>query len=454
NISQMRLLLLLTLLFSVMGTSHQADKMALRFGTIRVTPFVSHKRRCLREELTDDCKGNDAFEGYMVDFMALLARELNSNYTFEIGNSYGRSQKNGTWDGLIGSLVASEIDVIAAPMLITPERSPVIDFSPFFSTGISAMILKPGRFDLPTTLNPYSSTTWVSIVALEILTIATVVGLWMWMKRGGKMDRNQPRFVIWLCCFFAWLVVSLFFIISLSLHVYLCNSWSSRTDNVCGVVTLTEEEHEKIRQVQSIEEILEKEGRIKFGVFNGGWIHNFLKNSNNTLHRRIYETMENNNESFVSSYPHGIEKVRMSEGSFVFIVEDVVNEWENGRLPCDTRKVGENLHTIQYGVATTKDSKLTEPIRTAIESLKITGELEKLHHKWFVERSRCHIDTGIEDMEMEERSRAERTASWALCGLAVGVTVSVILSVIAANFEKRRGKDTVKLTDELTPMAD
>lgn len=61
----------------------------------------------------------------------------------------------------------------------------------------------------------------------------------------------------------------------------------------------------------------------------------------------------------VKDYDDGIAKVRESKGRYAFLLEATSNEFANTRKPCDTMKVGDNLNSLGYGVAT----KFGSPLR-------------------------------------------------------------------------------------------
>ena len=63
--------------------------------------------------------------------------------------------------------------------------------------------------------------------------------------------------------------------------------------------------------------------------------------------------------NFVNSYAEGIDKVRRSKGLYAFLLEETTNNYESGRKPCDTMKIGQNLNTLGYGIAT----KIGNPLR-------------------------------------------------------------------------------------------
>lgn len=61
---------------------------------------------------------------------------------------------------------------------------------------------------------------------------------------------------------------------------------------------------------------------------------------------------------FVRTTPDGVARVRKSKGKFAFLLESTMNEYIEQRKPCDTMKVGGNLDSKGYGVATPKGSAL------------------------------------------------------------------------------------------------
>jgi hypothetical protein len=64
------------------------------------------------------------------------------------------------------------------------------------------------------------------------------------------------------------------------------------------------------------------------------------------------------NNVFVKSNFEGVKRVRESKGKYAFLLESSVNEYLNERKPCDTMKVGNNLDSKGYGIATPIGSDL------------------------------------------------------------------------------------------------
>lgn len=61
---------------------------------------------------------------------------------------------------------------------------------------------------------------------------------------------------------------------------------------------------------------------------------------------------------FVKSTSEGVSRVRKSKGKYAYLLESTMNEYIEQRKPCDTMKVGSNLDSKGYGVATPKGSPL------------------------------------------------------------------------------------------------
>lgn len=61
---------------------------------------------------------------------------------------------------------------------------------------------------------------------------------------------------------------------------------------------------------------------------------------------------------FVKTNADGVQKVRDSKGKYAYLLESSLNEYLNEREPCDTIKVGNNLDSKGYGIATPIKSEM------------------------------------------------------------------------------------------------
>lgn len=55
---------------------------------------------------------------------------------------------------------------------------------------------------------------------------------------------------------------------------------------------------------------------------------------------------------FVKTTDEGVQRVRNSKGKYAFLVESTMNDYYNQRKQCNTMKVGGNLDSKGYGIAT------------------------------------------------------------------------------------------------------
>lgn len=72
----------------------------------------------------------------------------------------------------------------------------------------------------------------------------------------------------------------------------------------------------------------------------------------------MWEYMNSRKHVFVRSYDEGIRRVRQSKGKYALLIESPKNDYINEREPCDTMKVGRNLDSKGFGVATPLGSPL------------------------------------------------------------------------------------------------
>ncbi|KAM3724685.1 Glutamate receptor [Dirofilaria immitis] len=394
-----------------------AQKKVLKVVTIVTAPFVMVKRGCEGETNKSGCDGNDRYEGFCIDLLKLLSDKIEDFKKYEIilakGNKYGIKQPDGSWDGLIGSLLSGEADVCVASLTINQDRERVVDFSkPFMTTGISIMIKKPDKqeFSVFSFMQPLSTEIWMYII-FAYVGVSVVIFLvsrfspYEWrieeMSSGGGFTISND-FSVYNCL---WYTLAAFMqqgtdIVPRSISGRLASSvwWfftmiivSSYTANLAAFLTL-----EKMQApIESVED-LAKQTKIKYGIQQGGSTAQFFKHSSVQIYQRMWRYMESQVPAvFTSTYAEGIERVRSHKGRYAFLLEATANEYANTRKPCDTMKVGSNLNSVGYGVATPFGSPYKDHINLAILALQERGELKKLENKWWYDRGEC--DQGIAD---------------------------------------------------------
>uniref|UniRef100_F1KT32 Glutamate receptor 1 n=1 Tax=Ascaris suum TaxID=6253 RepID=F1KT32_ASCSU len=379
--------------------------------TVITEPFVMLKRGCESSNRTE-CQGNERFEGFCIDLLKLLSDRIEDfHYEIILSNKYGAKQPDGSWDGLIGALLSGEADVCVASLTINQDRERVVDFSkPYMTTGISIMIKKPDKqeFSVFSFMQPLSTEIWMYII-FAYVGVSVVIFLvsrfspYEWrveeMPNGNGFTISND-FSVYNCL---WFTLAAFMqqgtdILPRSISGRIASSawWfftmiivSSYTANLAAFLTL-----EKMQApIESVED-LAKQTKIKYGIQQGGSTAQFFKYSSVQIYQRMWRYMESQVPTvFTSSYAEGIERVRNHKGRYAFLLEATANEYANTRKPCDTMKVGANLNSVGYGVATPFGSPYKDQINLAILALQERGEMKKLENKWWYDRGQC--DQGI-----------------------------------------------------------
>ncbi|XP_041119484.1 glutamate receptor 2 isoform X5 [Polyodon spathula] len=374
--------------------------------TILEAPYVMLKKNY---ELFE---GNDMYEGYCVDLAAEIAKHCGFKYKLSIvpDGKYGaRDAETKIWNGMVGELVYGKADIAVAPLTITLVREEVIDFSkPFMSLGISIMIKKPqkskpGVFSF---LDPLAYEIWMCIV-FAYIGVSVVLFLvsrfspyeWhteeyedgqtqtnestnefgifnsLWFSLGAFMQQGcdiSPRSLSGRIVGGVWWFFTLIII-------------SSYTANLAAFLTV----ERMVSPIESAED-LAKQTEIAYGTLDSGSTKEFFRRSKIALFDKMWTYMKSAEPSvFVKTTAEGVVRVRKSKGKYAYLLESTMNEYIEQRKPCDTMKVGGNLDSKGYGIATPKGSSLRNAVNLAVLKLNEQGLLDKLKNKWWYDKGEC-----------------------------------------------------------------
>ncbi|XP_006089170.1 glutamate receptor 1 isoform X2 [Myotis lucifugus] len=375
--------------------------------TILEDPYVMLKKNANQFE------GNDRYEGYCVELAAEIAKHVGYSYRLEIvsDGKYGaRDPDTKAWNGMVGELVYGRADVAVAPLTITLVREEVIDFSkPFMSLGISIMIKKPqkskpGVFSF---LDPLAYEIWMCIVFAYIgvsvvLFLVSRFSPYEWHSEEFEEGRDQTtsdqsnEFGIFNSLWFSLgafmqqgcdisprstpgrMVGTLWWFLSLVII-------SSYTANLAAFLTV----ERMVSPIESAED-LAKQTEIAYGTLEAGSTKEFFRRSKIAVFEKMWTYMKSAEPSvFVRTTEEGMIRVRKSKGKYAYLLESTMNEYIEQRKPCDTMKVGGNLDSKGYGIATPKGSALRNPVNLAVLKLNEQGLLDKLKNKWWYDKGEC-----------------------------------------------------------------
>ena len=142
---------------------------------------------------------------------------------------------------------------------------------------------------------------------------------------------------------------------------------------------------------------------------------------------------------------HGQHSRRQSSsGRYAVFLESLLNEYVNGRVPCDTMRFGEVFANRHFSVATPQRSDLREAINEAIIELTESGYLDQLKQKWFSDSSECRKPVETDDSKRQRpyyTVLSDFTAPF--CILIIGMALAVVVALI--EFLVRAKSDSTRL---------
>ncbi|KAG8448103.1 hypothetical protein GDO86_015266 [Hymenochirus boettgeri] len=443
--------------------SSSVENKTIVVTTILENPYVMKKKNY------EQLEGNDKYEGYCVDLASEIAKHVGIKYKLSIveDGKYGaRDPETKIWNGMVGELVYGRADIAVAPLTITLVREEVIDFSkPFMSLGISIMIKKPqkskpGVFSF---LDPLAYEIWMCIV-FAYIGVSVVLFLvsrfspyeWhledtdeardpqnppdppnefgifnsLWFSLGAFMQQGcdiSPRSLSGRIVGGVWWFFTLIII-------------SSYTANLAAFLTV----ERMVSPIESAED-LAKQTEIAYGTLDSGSTKEFFRRSKIAVYEKMWSYMKSAEPSvFTKTTDDGVARVRKSKGKFAFLLESTMNEYIEQRKPCDTMKVGGNLDSKGYGVATPKGSALRNAVNLAVLKLNEQGLLDKLKNKWWYDKGECGSGGG--DSKDKTSALSLSNVAGVFYILVGGLGLAMMVALIEFCYKSRAESKRMKLT--------
>ncbi|XP_028818445.1 glutamate receptor 4a isoform X2 [Denticeps clupeoides] len=445
------------------------DSSALENRTVIVTTIMEGPYVMLKKNW-ELYEGNDQYEGYCVDLASEIAKHIGIKYKISIvpDGKYGaRDPETKIWNGMVGELVYGRAEIAVAPLTITLVREEVIDFSkPFMSLGISIMIKKPqkskpGVFSF---LDPLAYEIWMCIV-FAYIGVSVVLFLvsrfspyeWhteepeegtegqpsdqppnefgifnsLWFSLGAFMQQGcdiSPRSLSGRIVGGVWWFFTLIII-------------SSYTANLAAFLTV----ERMVSPIESAED-LAKQTEIAYGTLDSGSTKEFFRRSKIAVYEKMWSYMKSAEPTvFTKTTAEGVARVRKSKGKYAFLLESTMNEYTEQRKPCDTMKVGGNLDSKGYGVATPKGSQLRTPVNLAVLKLSEAGVLDKLKNKWWYDKGECGPkDSGSKDKSSQALSLSNVAGVFYI--LVGGLGLAMLVALVEFCYKSRAEAKRMKLT--------
>eukprot|EP00918_Siedleckia_nematoides_P028902 GHVU01062138.1.p1 GENE.GHVU01062138.1~~GHVU01062138.1.p1 ORF type:complete len:282 (-),score=50.97 GHVU01062138.1:2317-3117(-) len=141
---------------------------------------------------------------------------------------------------------------------------------------------------------------------------------------------------------------------------------------------------ETANKVKTLEDLINQTD-IEFGIVEDGSTKHQFTSSRDKTYANMWSQMAGKEDSvFVKSIGEGIKKVKESAGSYIFISDNPVLEYEAWHSDCALVTKWKFLERKGYGLAASKtDLTLIKDINEALDEFESNGEMKKLRNRWW-----------------------------------------------------------------------
>uniref|UniRef100_A0A8C5IDF4 Glutamate ionotropic receptor AMPA type subunit 1 n=1 Tax=Junco hyemalis TaxID=40217 RepID=A0A8C5IDF4_JUNHY len=219
---------------------------------------------------------------------------------------------------------------------------------------------------------------------------------------------------------------------------------SSYTANLAAFLTV----ERMVSPIESAED-LAKQTEIAYGTLEAGSTKEFFRRSKIAVFEKMWTYMKSAEPSvFVRTTEEGMIRVRKSKGKYAYLLESTMNEYIEQRKPCDTMKVGGNLDSKGYGIATPKGSALRNPVNLAVLKLNEQGLLDKLKNKWWYDKGECGSGGG--DSKDKTSALSLSNVAGVFYILIGGLGLAMLVALIEFCYKSRSESKRMKVQNHST----
>ncbi|XP_078376095.1 glutamate receptor 4-like isoform X2 [Oculina patagonica] len=355
-------------------------------------PFIMKKK---------DVHGHFSYEGYCIDLLNELARNL--KFSYEIYPSpdglYGAKTENGTWDGIIGELISKRAEIGLSGLTITERREKVVDFSvPYMYYTEDILMrktLSSRPIDLLQFMNPFHNNVWIAtLVSLVVISVAVFVI--NYLSPYGYKDNHgkgtSEEFNLFNSVWFA--LASMLqqgaenTPKSLSGRILTGSYWfcvlilvSTYTANLAAFLTVKNAE----TPIRNLEDLVDSSYQI--AVLESSSSYEFFKTSQYEPYKKIWHKIQTES-TVVKSTSQGIQWVREKD-KLVFTNDGPVLRYVANQKPCDLATVPGLTTAKGLALAFQANDLHVDDFTLAILRLHENDFLNSLRRKWWDTKNEC-----------------------------------------------------------------
>ncbi|KAH9328287.1 hypothetical protein KI387_000395, partial [Taxus chinensis] len=370
------------------------------------------------KELVQTVEGSTMMKGFVIDVFVAAVGLLPYGlpYTFV---PFGNGKSNPNYNELVQQVAAKKFDAVVGDILIVTNRSKIVDFTqPYIEAGLA--VVTPLRQVNPSGtwafLQPFTLGMWCTTGAFFVVIGAVV---WILEHKSNPEFRGRPKKQALTILWFSF--STMFFthrenvvsnlgraVLLMWLFVVLIIN-SSYTASLTSILTV----QQLSPTISGIDTLIRSNEPI--GYQEGTYVGKYLSEELNINASRLRAL--NSTESYARALLLG-----PSKGGVAAIVDSLPILQLFLSTQCGFTTVGPEFTKSGWGFAFQKDSQLAIDMSTAILTLSESGELQRIHDKWFSE-NRC----GVQATEVDS-TRLQLKSFWGLF-LISGVASFIALIV-------------------------
>ncbi|XP_075498211.1 glutamate receptor 3.4-like isoform X2 [Primulina tabacum] len=380
------------------------------------------------EFLTKD-NGALGVKGYCIDVfeaaIQLLPYPVPHRYIL-----YGDGQRNPSYKDLVNDVAQNKYDAAVGDVTITTNRTRIVDFTqPYMESGLVVVSpVKENKSSPWSFLLPFTWKMW-AVSAVFFLFVGSVI--WILEHRTNTEFRGTPRQQLVTILWFSFstmfsshrentvstlgrLVLLFWLFVVLIIN-------SSYTASLTSILTV----RQLSMGIQGIDSLISSSDPI--GVQDGSFAYRYLTDQLNIAESRLRILKKQDDYvNFLQRGPTG--------GGVAAIVDELAYvELFLSYTKCTFSIVGQEFTKSGWGFAFQRDSPLTVDLSTAILQLSESGELQRIHDKWFP-RTEC-----ASLIKQEDDNRLSLKSFWGLfliCAVVCFVALTVYFLRVCLQFNR------------------
>ncbi|KAI3465634.1 hypothetical protein Pfo_022297 [Paulownia fortunei] len=371
---------------------------------------IAFPKRVSFSEFVTELNHSHSVQGYCIDLFDEVRKLVPYEVPFRF-EPFGNGLKNPNYDELVRMVADDVFDAAVGDIAIVTNRVKIVDFTqPFAATGL--VIVAPIVNSTSSGwvfIKPFTPEMW-SATAASFVIVAVV--MWMLEHRVNDDFRGPPRRQLRTMFLFSFStlfkanyenIVStlgrIVMVVWLFLLLVITSSYTASLSSILTVQQLS-------TCITGVDSLISSGLPIGYQV--GSFSYSYMSNYLNIHPSRLVSL--GSPEEYESALRRG-----PTNGGVAAIVDEIPYVELFLSQQTDFEIVGQPFRKSGWGFAFQKDSPLAVDMSTAFLKLAESGELQKIHKKWF-----CKLGCPEEQRRKSKANQLQLSSFWALyslCGI-------------------------------------